>query len=151
MFNNNKVIKRHFWFCLSFLLSTNLFAVDYFVSENGSNSNSGTSESEPFLTIGKAMNLTSPGDTVYVMNGTYRNTGYGSGIDGSDLTNGNVVRITASGSEGAYITLRNLEGHKPKIQFDGAGGINLAPNTSYIIIVNNKHNYNSHDIDTKTY
>ncbi len=134
MFNNNKVIKRHFWFCLSFLLSTNLFAVDYFVSENGSNSNSGTSESEPFLTIGKAMNLTSPGDTVYVMNGTYRNTGYGSGIDGSDLTNGNVVRITASGSEGAYITLRNLEGHKPKIQFDGAGGINLAPNTSYIII-----------------
>ena len=113
MFNNNKVIKRHFWFCLSFLLSTNLFAVDYFVSENGSNSNSGTSESEPFLTIGKAMNLTSPGDTVYVMNGTYRNTGYGSGIDGSDLTNGNVVRITASGSEGAYITLRNIEGNKP--------------------------------------
>ena len=59
------------------------------------------------------------------MNGTYRNTGYGSGIDGSDLTNGNVVRITTSGAEGAYITLRNLEGHKPKIQFDGAGGINL--------------------------
>ena len=134
LLHNNKAVKRHFWSCLLFLLSANLFAVDYFVSENGSNSNAGTSESEPFLTIAKAMNSVSPGDTVYVMNGTYRNTGYGSGIDGSDLTNGNVVRITASGSEGAYITLRNLEGHKPKIQFDGAGGINLAPNTSYIII-----------------
>ena len=116
------------------LFSTNLFAVDYFVSENGSNSNSGTSESEPFLTIGKAMNLTSPGDTVYVMNGTYRNTGYGSGIDGSDLTNGNVVRITASGSEGAYITLRNYPGHLPKIQFDGRGGIVISNNMNYIIV-----------------
>ena len=57
LFHNNKaVIKRHFWFCLLFLLSANLFAVDYFVSENGSNSNAGTSESEPFLTIAKAMN-----------------------------------------------------------------------------------------------
>ena len=75
--NNKKLVKRHFWLCL-FFLSTNIFAVDYFVSENGSNSNSGTSESEPFLTIAKAMNSVSPGDTVYVMNGTYRNTGYGS-------------------------------------------------------------------------
>ena len=71
--------------------------------------------------------MTVPGDTVYVMDGIYRNSGYGSGIDGSNLTNGNVLRITTSGSPGAPITLRNLEGHNPKIQFDGAGGINLAP------------------------
>ncbi len=114
--------------------SLKIIAAEYYVSENGSNSNSGGSESDPFLTIAKAMNLTSPGDTVYVMDGTYRNTGYGSGIDGTDLTNGNVVRITTSGAAGAPITLRNLEGHKPKIQFDGSGGINFAPNTGYIII-----------------
>jgi parallel beta-helix repeat protein len=132
---SHKLVKSIFIsLALTAFSALKIIAAEYYVSENGSNSNSGASESEPFLTIAKAMNLTSPGDTVYVMDGTYRNTGYGSGIDGSDFTNGNVVRITTSGAEGAPITLRNLEGHKPKIQFDGSGGINFAPNTGYIII-----------------
>src|SRR5690348_15031976 len=46
-------------------------ATTYYVSVTGSDSNSGTSSTAPFLTIQKAANLTKPGDTVSVMNGTY--------------------------------------------------------------------------------
>jgi len=122
-----------FSLCTGFLSGFG-WSADWYVSAGGSNGNSGDSQSAPFATMTKAMSMTAPGDTVYVMDGIYKNSGYGSGIDGSNLTNGNVLRITTSGSPGAPITLRNLEGHKPKIQFDGAGGINFAPNTSYITI-----------------
>ena len=122
-----------FSLCTGFLSGFG-WSADWYVSADGSNGNSGDSQSAPFATMTKAMSMTAPGDTVYVMDGIYRNLGYGSGIDGSNLTNGNVLRITTSGSPGSPITLRNLEGHNPKIQFDGAGGINLAPNTGYITI-----------------
>ena len=92
---SHKLVKSIFIsLALTAFSALKIIAAEYYVSENGSNSNSGASESEPFLTIAKAMNLTSPGDTVYVMDGTYRNTGYGSGIDGSDFTNGNVMGIS---------------------------------------------------------
>ena len=124
-------------FFLFFFLSIQLVtAQDFYVSDsNGSDNNSGTIES-PFKTINKGISMVGAGGTVYVMDGIYQNENYGT-VDPSTNTNMNnqhVVTINKSGSEGAYITLRNLEGHKPKIQFDGAGGINLAPNTSYIII-----------------
>src|SRR5690348_581584 len=45
-------------------------ATTYYVSATGSDTNSGTSTTAPFLTIQKAANLTQPGDTVNVMNGT---------------------------------------------------------------------------------
>jgi poly(3-hydroxybutyrate) depolymerase len=122
-----------FSLCTGFLLESG-WSADWYVSADGSNNDSGDTQSTPFATMTKAMSMAAPGDTVYVMNGIYRNSDYGSGIDGSNLTNGNVLRITTSGSPGAPITLRNLEGHKPKIQFDGAGAINFAPNTSYITV-----------------
>jgi poly(3-hydroxybutyrate) depolymerase len=128
-----KAVTFIFLLCASFLSGYG-WSADWYVSANGSNNNPGDSQSAPFATMAKAMSVTAPGDTVYVMDGIYRNSGYGSGIDGSNLTNGNVLRITKSGSPGAPITLRNVEGHKPKIQFDGAGGINFAPNTGYITI-----------------
>ena len=122
-----------FLFFTSILYSQN----NYYVSSiNGSNSNDGLSESSPFLTINKGISQVSEGGTVYVMNGTYRNTGYGS-VDPSSNTNMNnphVATINKSGSEGAYITIRNLEGHEPKIEFDGRGGIVISDYMNYIII-----------------
>jgi hypothetical protein len=63
-----------FLFFTSILYSQNNY---YVSSTNGSNSNDGLSESSPFLTINKGISEVSEGGTVYVMNGTYRNVGYG--------------------------------------------------------------------------
>ena len=122
-----------FLFFTSILYSQN----NYYVSSiNGSNSNDGLSESSPFLTINKGISQVSEGGTVYVMNGTYRNVGYGT-VDPSSNTNMNnphVATINKSGSEGAYITIKNLDGHEPKIEFDGRGGIIISDYMNYIII-----------------
>jgi hypothetical protein len=120
-------------FFTSILYSQNNY---YVSSTNGSNSNDGLSESSPFLTINKGISEVSEGGTVYVMNGTYRNVGYGT-VDPSSNTNMNnphVATINKSGSEGAYITIKNLDGHEPKIEFDGRGGIIISDYMNYIII-----------------
>jgi hypothetical protein len=122
-----------FLFFTSILYSQNNY---YVSSTNGSNSNDGLSESSPFLTINKGISQVSEGGTVYVMNGIYRNVGYGT-VDPSSNTNMNnphVVTINKSGSEGAYITIKNLDGHEPKIEFDGRGGIIISDYMNYIII-----------------
>lgn len=137
IFHTSRIPKKieliFFLFFTSIVYSQN----DYYVSStNGSNSNDGLSESSPFLTINKGISEVSEGGTVYVMNGTYQNAGYGS-VDPSTNTNMNnphVATINKSGSEGAYITIRNLEGHEPKIEFDGRGGIVISDYMNYIII-----------------
>ncbi len=45
--------------------------MDYFVSPKGSDSNAGTSQSEPFKTIQKAVNVAVAGDTIHLASGTY--------------------------------------------------------------------------------
>ena len=50
------------------------------------------------------------------------------------MNNPHVVTINKSGYEGAYITLKNYQGHSPKIQFDGRGGIIISNNMNYIVI-----------------
>ena len=126
------------WVCLiSVFTSTQLLiAQDFYVSDsNGSDNNSGTLEA-PFKTINKGISMVSAGGTVYVMDGIYQNENYGN-VDPSTNTNMNnqhVVTINKSGSEGAYITLRNYPGHLPKIQFDGRGGIVISNNMNYIIV-----------------
>ena len=80
--------------------------------------------------------MVNAGGTVYVMNGVYQNANYGN-VDPSTSTNMNnqhVVTINKSGTEDAYITLRNYPGDTPKIQFDGRGGIVISNNMNYIII-----------------
>ncbi len=112
------------------LIGSTLHAEDWYVSAMGSNSNSGKSIESPFLTIAQGIASAEAGDTVYVMDGIYRNSNYGNG-----QTNGPVVRINKSGNPVlGPITLRNLPGHKPKIQFDGSFGINFAANTSHFIV-----------------
>ena len=113
-----------------------IIAQDFYVSDsNGSDNNSGTLEA-PFKTINKGISMVSAGGTVYVMDGIYQNENYGT-VDPStntNMDNPHVVTINKSGTEGAYITLRNYPGHTPKIQFDGRGGIVISNNMNYIIV-----------------
>jgi len=110
-------LKRNFLaIILSFALQI-LWAQDYYVSDsNGSDNNSGTIDS-PFKTINKGISMVNAGGTVYVMDGVYQNANYGT-VDPSTSTNMNnqhVVTINKSGTEDAYITLRNYPGHTPNI------------------------------------
>ena len=115
---------------------------NYYVSSSlGDNNNAGTSENSPFQTINRAFDNVEPGDTIYVMDGTYTNPDYGTASphssDGSQSTNMNnppAVIVNKSGTAGNYITLRNLPGHNPKIKFDGRGGILISGPQSYLII-----------------
>ncbi len=60
---------------LTLLLFRQAYAETYFVSPNGSNSNTGLSLSAPFKTIKYALRQTEQsGDTVYVTSGTYHET-----------------------------------------------------------------------------
>ena len=126
------------WVCFVLIFTSTQFIIaqDFYVSDsNGSDNNSGTLEA-PFKTINKGISMVSAGGTVYVMDGIYQNENYGN-VDPStntNMDNQHVVTINKSGSEGAYITLRNYPGHLPKIQFDGRGGIVISNNMNYIIV-----------------
>lgn len=67
--------------------TANLTSGNYYVSNSGSDSNSGTSTGSPFATIGKALSVVADGQTILVRGGTYtltsrlsRNTGWSTGI-----------------------------------------------------------------------
>ena len=113
----------------------------YYVSAlMGNDSNVGTIDA-PFETINRGITAVSAGGTVYVMNGEYKNQGYGiasahpsNGELSENMSNPQVVTINKSGTEGNYITIRNYPNHSPKIIFDGKGGILISGPQSYIII-----------------
>jgi hypothetical protein len=71
-----------FLFTSSLLLSQ----TNYYVAKNGSNSNSGTSISSPFLTISHAVSQINAGDKIYIRRGTYHEEII---IDNIDSTSGN--------------------------------------------------------------
>jgi|GEM_PF-1313692 len=82
----------------------------YYVSDgDGSDSNNGLSAEAPFKTIQKASDVSKPGDTILIMNGTYGQTG-GQGV----------VEITRSGLPGAYITYKAYPGHHPILKVEDA-------------------------------
>jgi parallel beta-helix repeat protein len=100
-----------------------LFAVNYFVKSTGNDfSNDGLSPENPFKTIQKAADLTFPGDTVFVMNGTYTN----------ECEECSVVSINRSGNEGGWIVYTNYPGNKPVIKFNGSEGISLVGGAHHI-------------------
>lgn len=99
-------------------------AATYYVSPTGQNSSGyGTDPSTPFQTIQYAADRTNPGDTVYVMNGTYTET-----------NNEAIVKVTRSGNPDAYITYKNYPGHNPKLSTDSAWNHILIASASYIRI-----------------
>ena len=139
---------------LCFILTSIIYCQDYYVDDNGSDSNPG-SESLPFKTINKAVEFVEAGGTIYVMDGIYRNENAGVPLisfyedstqqdsagnnyvysNGENLNNPHVVTINKAGNEtDGYITLKNFPNHKPKIIFDGQGGIKLGPNANYVIV-----------------
>jgi hypothetical protein len=98
-------------------------ATTFYVSATGSDSNSGTSSTAPFLTIQKAANLTKPGDIVNVMNGTY----------------GPFTIPNAGSQSGGYITYQAYPGQHPTILKNGSAwnGIQIgyySPAMSYIVV-----------------
>jgi parallel beta-helix repeat protein len=76
----------------------------YYVSGTGSDSNDGKSTSTAFRTLQKAHDLTNPGDTVWIMNGTYTST------------NSDILSIYRSGAPGQYIRYKAYPGHAPKLK-----------------------------------
>ena len=89
----------------------------------GSDSYTGT-YAQPYLTIQKAANLTNPGDTVFIMNGTYSTV----------ISNNYIVNITRSGTANNPIVYINYEGHKPLIDFNTWNGILITNGASYIVV-----------------
>ncbi|SDR91733.1 hypothetical protein SAMN05444162_0335 [Paenibacillaceae bacterium GAS479] len=78
-------------------------AASYYVSTSGSDSNAGTSTGAAFKTLQKAANTAGPGDTMYVLAGTYNQK----------------LKITNSGTSFAPITFRNYNADVAVI--DGTG------------------------------
>ncbi|MFB8247193.1 right-handed parallel beta-helix repeat-containing protein [Streptomyces sp. NPDC055952] len=88
----------------------------YYVSPSGSDSNPGTSQAKPFRTLQKAADSTAPGDTVSIMNGTYR----------EQSGRADVMVISRSGTAAAPITFRAHPGHRPVINpVSGWNGIRI--------------------------
>ncbi len=138
------------------MISSAVIAQDYYVSSSiGADTNLGT-KAAPFKTINKGIAEVGPGGTVYVMEGEYRDENAGTPvISFSEDTNGqtdsagnlyvysscqnvnnpHVVTINKAGNETqGYITLKNYQNHRPKIIFDGQGGIKLGANANYVIV-----------------
>jgi parallel beta-helix repeat protein len=90
----------------------------YYVDQSiGSDFNSGTSQTSPFKTIGKATRLVASGDTVFVKNGTYKEN----------------VTIKRSGTASRWISFRAYSGHQPYVIGTQDGSISVQG--SYIRVV----------------
>lgn len=104
-----------------FLLPVLLSATNYYVSyDMGNDQNNGLSPEAPFKLIQTAADLTLPGDTVFVMNGTYTNYFY------------TVFAIHRSGTADDWIVYMNYPGHNPLIQVSDWCGIKVIFGASYI-------------------
>jgi hypothetical protein len=74
----------------------------YYVDVNKGNDRNPGSEEKPFASIQAAADVTLPGDTVLIKNGTYL-----------EVSKEGVVEIKRSGLPGAMITYKAYPGHKP--------------------------------------
>ena len=94
----------------------------YYVSPSGSDSNSGTSIAQAFLTLQKAANSTAAGDVVYALTGNYT---------GATVTS-TVLSIGTPGTATAPIAYRAYPGNTPTITFSSFTGIGFGVNAAYI-------------------
>jgi hypothetical protein len=94
----------------------------YYVSGSGSDSNDGLSTATAFLTLQHAAGVTQPGDTVYVMNGTYTNSCSGCAV----------LDVSTPGTANSWITYKAYPDQTPIISFNGWQGILFEPTAAYI-------------------
>src|SRR5258708_16511002 len=108
-------------------LSTNVNAATYYISPNGSDSNGGTSSSTPWQTFSFAIPRLNPGDTLFLLNGTYTsgNSGRPQITCGSNANNG-----TAS----QPITMKAQNERQAHIQGDGTSVMIYILRCSYWVI-----------------
>jgi parallel beta-helix repeat protein len=101
------------------------FATNYFVSGTGANTNNGLSVNTAFLTLQTAADLTKPGDTVFVLNGTYVNPDQST----------NILDVYTSGEPNKPIVYTRYAGNNPIIKLGGNNwqGITLQ-GADYIVI-----------------
>lgn len=83
---------------------TSVFGATYYVSPNGTDSNSGA-RIAPFHTLSRGARAAGPGDTVVVLDGTYGHENAVTAGDSSD-TNASPVVLTRSGTANAWITFK---------------------------------------------
>lgn len=96
----------------------------WYVSGTGSDLNNGRTIGRPFRTLQKAANQTLPGDTVWILNGTYTVPGPGD----------TVLYISRSGTKNFWIRYKAYPNHTPVIQVeDNWGGITVG-SSAYIEI-----------------
>lgn len=113
---------------LCLLCAASVPAINYYVNGTGSDGNNGRSETQgtgtagPFRTIQKAADLTNPGDTVFIMNGTYSSAA------------SYIAEIKRSGSSTGWITYIAYPGHTPHLSCTGWCG--FKNNTASYIEIN---------------
>lgn len=115
----------------SVALLNSAIAEEYYVSEEtGSEANDGLSADSPLKFVRTAGNKTRPGDTVYILPGTYKQMGATNAFD--------MLYVPNSGREGEYITYSGVldaEGNRPVIESSALTAITLQTK-SYVIIEN---------------
>lgn len=138
-------------FHIDSVMLTKVVGTAYYVGPTGNDGNDGLSTSTPFATLQAAANKVQPGDTVYVMAGTYTTSTYSSvkmalealkttpygQINEQQLSliqgSSSLVKLNTSGVAGKYITFTNYMKDAVKLAFNGPNGIN-GGGASYIII-----------------
>ena len=121
---------------------------------NGSNSNSGTSRSEAFATIQKAVNEAYNGDTILVWSGTYREDvdlrgkqiTLQSADDAAVITASNAFALSFSTAEGSNCIVRNFIITGCNRQDGGAIYLSGAsPILTNLTITDNRHGISAYD------
>ncbi len=105
-----------------------LCQTNIFIATDGNDSSGDGSMANPYKTIRKGCDQASPGDTVMVRAGIYKNSDYG---DGDIWTGTHVTRIIVNGTADKYITIQPYDLEEVIIKFDGVYGF-LLQDASYV-------------------
>ncbi len=113
---------------LSFpLIAGGAYAANYFIAPTGSGNdrNNGASASSPWATFAHAMKVLQPGDTLYLMDGTYNANQYSGDYYylmyiGTSGTSGNPITISALNKGKAYLTCGAQDGNHYAIVIIGS-------------------------------
>ena len=101
----------------------------YYVSTSGSNSHTGRSEAQAFLTPQQALNAAQPGDIVDVMGGTYISPNGPSSTpspNGADEGLSSVASFPRAGTPAKWIVLKNYPGQTPTFSSNAWNIVNIA-------------------------